>query len=415
MRRVWLRASLVIVMLGVAIASGYQVFLTEQHIEDEREAERAFTALGWKLAVSLSDLRAAQKAYVAAGQDRGYWVAKTAEQIGAITTSLSSLARLSTAPSTSSALAEATSAVDDLQRMDVLARDHSSAGQDLMASDLIFTDGLELSRSAASHVELARAAERAARDTSAEADRRTQGIALAAAMGTGVLVALLLLPVARPQERTGASSETPADGELESADTDAASLQLPDGRVLLDLDLESNRLSLADEPDTSLASAEPGVALDLRAAAELCTDLGRLSGTADLPDLLGRAAAVLNASGLIVWVRDGSGEGLRPAIGHGYAAQTLAALGTIACDGDNATAAAFRDVRMHVVAADLTGTGAIVAPLITSTSCVGVLSAELREGWETSDAVQSAAAILAAQLATLVVADPVRHEARAQA
>ena len=413
MRRVWLRASLVIVMLGVAVASGYQVFLTEQHIENEREAERAFTALGWKLAVSLSDLRAAQQAYVAAGQDRGYWVAKTAEQIGAITTSLSSLARLSTAPGTSSALAEATSAVDDLQRMDVLARDHSSAGQDLMASDLIFTDGLELSRSAASHVELARAAERAARDASAEADRRTQGIALAAAMGTGVLVALLLLPVARPQERAEASSETPAD--IESADTDAAPPQLPDGRVLLDLDLDSNRLSLADEPDTSLARAEPGAALDLRAAAELCTDLGRLSGTADLPDLLGRAAALLNASGLIVWVRDGSGDGLRPAIGHGYAAQSLAALGTIACDGDNATAAAFRDVRMHVVAADLSGTGAVVAPLITSTSCVGVLSVELREGWETSDAVQSAAAILAAQLATLVVADPVTHEERAQA
>ena len=413
MRRVWLRAGLVIVMLGVAVASGYQVFLTEQHIEDEREAERAFTALGWKLAVSLSDLRAAQQAYVAAGQDRGYWVAKTAEQIGAITTSLSSLARLSTAPGTSSALAEATSAVDDLQRMDARARDHSSAGQDLMASDLIFTDGLELSRSAASHVELARAAERAARDASAEADQRTQGIALAAAMGTGVLVALLLLPVARPQERAGVSSETPAD--IESADTDAAAPQLPDGRVLLDLDLESDRLSLADEPDTSLARAEPGAALDLRAAAELCTDLGRLSGTADLPDLLGRAAAVLNASGLIVWVRDGSGDGLRPAIGHGYAAQSLAALGTIACDGDNATAAAFRDVRMHVVAADLSGTGAVVAPLITSTSCVGVLSVELREGWETSDAVQSAAAILAAQLATLVVADPVTHEERAQA
>ena len=413
MRRVWLRAGLVIVMLGVAVASGYQVFLTKQHIEDEREAERAFTALGWKLAVSLSDLRAAQQAYVAAGQDRGYWVAKTADQIGAITTSLSSLARLSTAPGTSSALAEATSAVDDLQRMDARARDHSSAGQDLMASDLIFTDGLELSRSAASHVELARAAERAARDASAEADRRTQGIALAAAMGTGVLVALLLLPVARPQERAGVSSETPAD--IESADTDAAAPQLPDGRVLLDLDLESDRLSLADEPDTSLARAEPGAALDLRAAAELCTDLGRLSGTADLPDLLGRAAAVLNASGLIVWVRDGSGDGLRPAIGHGYAAQSLAALGTIACDGDNATAAAFRDVRMHVVAADLSGTGAVVAPLITSTSCVGVLSVELREGWETSDAVQSAAAILAAQLATLVVADPVTHEERAQA
>ena len=139
MRRVWLRASLVIVMLGVAVASGYQVFLTEQHIDDEREAERAFTALAWKLAVSLSDLRAAQQAYVAAGQDRGYWVSKTASQIDATTTSLASLARLSTAPGTAGALSEAASVVDDLKRMDAMARDYSSAGQDLMASDLIFT------------------------------------------------------------------------------------------------------------------------------------------------------------------------------------------------------------------------------------------------------------------------------------
>ena len=414
MRRVWLRASLVIVMLGVAVASGDQVFLTEQHIDDERDAERSFTALGWKLAVSLSDLRAAQQAYVAAGQDRGYWVAKTAEQIDAITTSLARLSRLSTFPSTSSALAEAASVVDDLQRMDAMARDHSSAGQDLMASDLIFTDGLELARNAASHVEQARAAERAARDASAETDRRTQGVALAVAMGIGVLVALLLLPIARPQERVWDASGTP--GNADSAGTDANLSKLPQGRLLVDFDLESDRLSLADGPDTSLGSAGPAaVPLDLRAAAELCTDLGRLSCTADLPDLLGRAAVVLNASGLIVWVRDGSGEALRPAIGHGYAAPSLAALGTIACDGDNATAAAFRDVRMHVVAADVSGTGAIVAPLIASTSCVGVLSAELREGWETSDAVQSAAAILAAQLATLVVADPVAHDARAQA
>lgn len=406
MRRVWLRASLVIVMLGVAVASGYQVFLTEQHIDDEREAERAFTALAWKLAVSLSDLRAAQQAYVAAGQDRGYWVSKTASQIDATTTSLASLARLSTAPGTAGALSEAASVVDDLKRMDAMARDYSSAGQDLMASDLIFTDGLELARSAASHVELARATERVARDASGEIDRRTQGVALATAMGTGVLVALLLLPVARPRERVGETGETPADAE--SADTESDLTQLPEGRLLLNLDLEPDRLSLA-----GAGPAAP--MLNLRAAAELCTDLGRLSGTADLPDLLGRAAAVLNASGLIVWVRDGSGEALRPAIGHGYAAPSLAALGTIACDGDNATAAAFRDVRMHVVAADDSGTGAIVAPLIASTSCVGVLSAELRGGWETSDAVQSAAAILAAQLATLVVADPVAHEERAQA
>lgn len=412
MSRVWLRASLVIIMLGVAAASGYQVFLTEQQIGDELETDRAFTAYAWKLAVSLSDLRAAQQAYVAAGQDRGYWVEKVNEHLDTITTSLESLTSISTAPGATGALERAASSIEDLRRMDALARDHSFAGQDLMASDLIFTDGLELARNAAGHVELARVTERAARDAATQEHGNTQGIALAAAMGTGVLVALLLLPVARPKDAPGVAVDTAAAAEAEPMPA------LPEGRLLIDRQSEPDRQSMADRPAGPLADhdgAAPAPAPDLRLAADLCTDLGRLSSTEQLPTLLARAAGVLNATGIIVWVRDATGQALRPAIGHGYAAPELARLGPIACDGSNATAAAYRDMRMQVVPGDTAEAGAIVAPLIAATSCVGVLSAELKEGWEGSDAVQATAAILAAQLATLVVTDPGTHAERAQA
>ena len=412
MSRVWLRASLVIIMLGVAAASGYQVFLTEQQIDDELEADRAFTAHAWKLAVAFSDLRAAQQAYVAAGQDRGYWVEKVTEHLDTITTSLGSLTSISTAPGATNALEQAASSIEDLQQMDELARDHSFAGQDLMASDLIFTDGLELARNAAGHVELARMRERAARDAATQETRNAQGVALAAAMGTGVLVALLLVPVARPRVAPGVAGDTAAAAEAEPLPA------LPEGRVSLDFDVGTDRLSLADNParlldDLDTAASAP--APDLRLAADLCTDLGRLSSTEQLPTLLARAAGVLNATGIIVWVRDGTGEALRPAIGHGYAPPELARLGPIACDGSNATAAAYRDIRMQVVPGDTAGAGAIVVPLIAATSCVGVLSAELNDGWEGSDAVQATAAIFAAQLAPLVVADPLVHAERAQA
>ncbi len=61
---------------------------------------------------------------------------------------------------------------------------------------------------------------------------------------------------------------------------------------------------------------------------------------------------------------------------------------------------------MQVVDRDDTTSGALAAPLLAANRCVGVLSTELREGWESSEAVQATAAILAAQLATLLSADP---------
>ena len=414
MRRWWLRVGLVIVMLTVAVASSYQVFLAEQQINDEREAERAFTALAWKLALSLSDLRGAQQAYVAAGQDRHYWVDRVGGHLDAIATTLGSLSRLTKQPATEEALAAAAAAMDDLGRMDELAREHTEAGQDLMASDLIFTDGLELARKAASHVEVTRTAERERHDAFIQTRRNTQVVALSAATGTGVLVAIMLLPAGRP--KNAVAPEAPATStSAEAAQAEEPLPSLPAGRLLIDLDLHADRLSIADTVSSDIAEAlesptEPASAggepmtPDLQMAAALCTDLSRMANTDELPALLERAAALLNASGIIVWVLDGSGTALRPAAGHGYPARTLAKMGKIACDGDNATAAAFRGVQMQVVPGGGTS-GALVAPLLSPTSCVGVMSAELQQGWETSDAVQATASIIAAQLATLVMAD----------
>ena len=50
--------------------------------------------------------------------------------------------------------------------------------------------------------------------------------------------------------------------------------------------------------------------------------------------------------------------------------------------------------------------GALAAPLTAPEGCGGVISLELNDGWETSATVQSTAAIIAAQLGTLVAADP---------
>ena len=61
-------------MLGVAAASGYQLLFFEQLIEQELATERSFEALGRELSASISELRANQQAYVAAGQDPSHWM-----------------------------------------------------------------------------------------------------------------------------------------------------------------------------------------------------------------------------------------------------------------------------------------------------------------------------------------------------
>lgn len=407
MRRVWLRVSFVITMVGVAAAAGYQIFLTEQQIAGERAAQRAFSADAWVLALALGELHAAQQSYVAVGQDRDAWMDDVARRFDGLAADLSALTNIAASPRTIGALDEAASVVEALKGVDRRVRDQLASELPLLASDLIFDDSLELTREAERHVGRARRSERAVHEAAVLAHREFQGQALAAATGTGVLVALLLLPVPR---RRGAAAGQGEDATPAEADEAKEAADLPAGRLL---DLHSvpppAEESSPEQPVVAPSAAPTSApAPDLRLAADLCTELGRSSRASELRPLLARMAQVLNASGIIVWVLDGTGEFLRPALVHGYPAAALARLGVLPCEGDNAAATAFRDVRMHVVpAGNGSERGALAAPLTAPEGCGGVITLELNDGWETSETVQSTAAIIAAQLATLVAADPI--------
>src|SRR5687767_6643786 len=80
---------------------------------------------------------------------------------------------------------------------------------------------------------------------------------------------------------------------------------------------------------------------DLKRLAEICSELGRVNSAKDIQGLLGDAADVLDAKGLIAWVWDHRAEALRPAFVHGYEAQFVARLPTVGRDAHNLTAAAF--------------------------------------------------------------------------
>lgn len=160
------------------------------------------------------------------------------------------------------------------------------------------------------------------------------------------------------------------------------------------------------QPDTPSQRAEPSAAyqIDLAALALLCTDLSRVTTPAVLPELLGRSAALLHASGLILWVD--VGDRLVPVMGHGYSAHVMSRLGSALRTDDTAAAAAWRTGECTIVSGSDDSSGAVAVPLLGTERCMGVLAFEVSNGQQHNREIHAAASLIAAQLATVVAAPP---------
>jgi hypothetical protein len=169
-------------------------------------------------------------------------------------------------------------------------------------------------------------------------------------------------------------------------------------RPMLEVPLD---LSLDAAPPPAPAARTP---LDLGAAADVCTAISRMTASVELPALLARAAAVLDAAGVIIWMS--AGEELFAVTAHGYDPRVISRLGPIGRNADNATAACWRSGELKTFAGDIISNGAIVAPMFGPDTCVGVLAAEVRHGRESDADARAVAAMFAAQLATVVAAWP---------
>jgi hypothetical protein len=166
----------------------------------------------------------------------------------------------------------------------------------------------------------------------------------------------------------------------------------------------------ADAATGSALSFEKPVAqqdTDLAAVAQVCTDLARIADSSELGPLLGRAATIVDAAGIIVWVWNPRAGGLTPAFAHGYSNDALARLSVVRPDAENATAACFRSAEPRSVTGTERTNGALVIPLLIPSGCGGVLAVELLRGGEQRLSTRALLTILAAQLATLLGAVPV--------
>ena len=406
----WVRTVVVILALATLGFAGNEIRLSNAALAEEQGGERVFTDLGWTLTLTLAELRSAQQAYVADGQDGEYWAAEVDTHLEAVLGSLENLEQQVANPDTLAALDDALAAVGDIRELDQDAREYIGSDQPLQASDLIFTRGVDLVDRASAHVQAARQAQRSSRLDAMAAARATQVRMLWTAAVVVALSMLVLAPASAPAEQDGPS---PVSEEYRVPESQGLSLLSLDGDSSDDdLDLppadsvdEAHAAGAPEAASGGREAAPPAPAPDLGATAALCTDFSNLTNRDQLPGLLARTAALMNATGLIVWVNNENARTLQPALGHGYAPGILERIGSIPHAGANPTSNAFATGRIQVVEAEDPDTGALAAPLMAAERCIGVLSAELRGGWESSAAVQATASIVAAQLAPLLPAD----------
>ncbi len=139
----------------------------------------------------------------------------------------------------------------------------------------------------------------------------------------------------------------------------------------------------------------------MSAVADVCTRLARAIDWREVTVLLGDAARLLDAVGLIVWQWDPRATALRPSLFCGYSEAVIARLPDVHADDPNAVATAFRSGERCIVDGEA-GTEAVVVPSMGVEGCVGVLAVELRPGSRQCDAICAFTTILAAQLAMLL-------------
>lgn len=364
-----------VLMFAAAIAAGtaFQDFRFDiSSAQDDASAERSTRTLQ-SAELALAELRAAQTAYVAEGQGAEFWLKRAADLSSRIETGLSELQSRSASPEARTHYDSALSALGALNTLDQKARDDLANGDRALAADVIFKDATSTADQLAAELTSAGWAEAAARNARL-ADVRRRRLATTA----GGLALLFILVTVFAARRRAATPVEPAAG---------------------------GALGIASGPAPAAAvvpAAAPAAGVNLAQAAEVCIDFARVLDGQDVPPLLKRAAEVIEAKGLVLWVADQSGATLRPSLSHGYSDKVLQRLGPLQVAADNVTSLAFRSMRAQTLGAPgKGGANAFAVPLIASTGCIGVLSAEIADQAAIADKL-AIARIFAAQLATLV-------------
>ena len=412
MTRMSVRLMLLALCIGAMSYAAYETWSSERASRLNITSSNSFDAAARDTIVGIAGLRAAQQAYVAAGQGEDFWFARVSAIVKDLDEKLGSLKSMASSAVAPAALDEAAGALQDFEQMDKRARDFTRGREWSRASDLVFTDGFDLTRKAGDAVERAVTAEVGAHDAANAGLRQQEAIVLTAAAMVVLVGLSLLAPMVRPREYK--KDDVLAGLAALTARPAVTAMRVKELPKLPDPELEDFRVVPA--PKAVAPPPPPGPPdrrVDLGGMASLCVELARVADTGALPGLLERAAGILDASGVVIWIADPDGRELSPILVYGYPPQLASRLGNIQRDAENVTASAYRTGLLQTMKADLVSSGAVAAPLVTAGGCVGVMAAELKNGGEQQDPLLAAATIIASQLATLVGPPSTRANAEA--
>jgi hypothetical protein len=381
----WLRFVIALLALGAAGAAGTRIYQQERLLAGDVATVRASDLSAESAVNTISELKAALHAYVAQGQGYAFWTTRAEMLLDRLRVSVLELDGAAVAVGVP--LTETLDMIDRLVTHEQRAREHVRVGEELLAGEIVFREARDLLD--AMRLQIARAREQIdlAAGTRQAAIRREQALlGLGAAGILGFAMLLLVIP------GRGAGPETLGTAEAVPATATPAA------------------------PATSTSSAAPA-GPDLGAAASVCTDLARVAQTNELSGLLERAAQVLDAAGVVVWMSSQDRSELFPAASAGYDDRILARIGSIPRGAANVTAAAFRDAAAKSSPGIGSSAAALAVPLLTPLGPAGVLSVELRDATEVDARRMALAAIFAAQLASLLgsMAPPVADATAATA
>src|SRR4051794_21575513 len=243
---------------------------SEQRIKSVVDSARTFDLEARDAIDAFAEARMAQQAYVAAGQGIGFWMPKVIASSQRADAALSAM-RSSATPQALAATDQAMESAKAFADIEQRVREYLKTSQQLMAADIVFTEGTQAATAAMRQVETARQAEAQAVDATVAAVRAQEAIALGAAAAVAALIVLVLVFVPKTK--------------IEAADT---SLSIAPARAV------------ATERVAAPAPAEPTMIETFKTAATLATDFGRIRDLDDLTLLLGRAAELMDASGVMV-------------------------------------------------------------------------------------------------------------------
>jgi hypothetical protein len=362
-------AVLTLLVLAAAAASLF-IWRVEDRLAALSSSRQTLGAHIGSIRSAAIEMGAAQQSYVAPGQLDQAWFERTSLLFDEMRRSIAALPPLLHAGDAPAQQALDAS-IDLLVETDTRARQNLELGEDLMAADVIYSDGRSVLDGLRRQLDgIERAEDQWYSMQSAELARQRWLVLGAAASLFLVGTLVLALGGARPHTVV---SPPP----------------------------------IAAEPSPAAPAPEPAREapdVDLSALATVCQELASVTSAPALVDALGYAAGLVNASGVVLWTAHG--EYLCAAIGYGYTQEHVARFGPIVREADNAVARAWRTRTPSVVPGDRTGAGALVVPIVSSDGCTGALAFETLQGFEQRPHVQAVASVVAAQVAALPLSWP---------